>query len=58
LRTLPPEASRFVVGLAGMWRIRAATVPDTVLPDISAWRRARSDALRPLVTRLIADLRH
>jgi Phosphotransferase enzyme family len=58
LRTLPPEASRFVVGLAGMWTIRAATVPDTVImPQISAWRRARSAALRPLVARLIADLR-
>lgn len=57
LRTLPAEASRFVVGLAGMWSIRAATVPDTFNPSISAWRRARSAALRPLVTRLIADLR-
>ncbi|MCY1143412.1 phosphotransferase [Actinoplanes sp. Pm04-4] len=57
LRTLPPEASRFVVGLAGMWSIRAATVPDTFHPGLSAWRRARSVALRPLVTRLIADLR-
>lgn len=57
LRTLPPEASRFVVGLAGMWCIRAATIPDTVMPSISVWRRARSVALRPLVTRLIADLR-
>lgn len=57
LRTLPPEASRFVVGLAGMWCIRAATIPDTVMPSISAWRRARSAALRPLVVRLIADFR-
>jgi aminoglycoside phosphotransferase (APT) family kinase protein len=58
LRTLPPEASRFVVGLAGMWTIRAATVPDTpVMPSISLWRRARSAALRPLVGRLIADIR-
>ena len=57
LRTLPPEASRFVVGLAGMWCIRAATVPDTFNPSISTWRRARSVALRPLVTRLIADFR-
>jgi aminoglycoside phosphotransferase (APT) family kinase protein len=57
LRTLPPEASRYVVGLAGMWSIRAATVPDTFNPSISTWRRARSAALRPLVTRLIADLR-
>jgi aminoglycoside phosphotransferase (APT) family kinase protein len=57
LRTLPSEAARFVVGLAGMWSIRAATVPDTFNPHISAWRRARSAALRPLVTRLIADLR-
>ncbi|MET3423646.1 hypothetical protein BJ973_002858 [Actinoplanes tereljensis] len=56
LRTLPPEASRFVVGLAGMWCIRAATVPDTVMPSISTWRRARSAALRPLVTRLITDM--
>jgi len=55
LRTLPPEASRFVVGLAGMWCIRAATIPDTVMPNISTWRRARSAALRPLVTRLITD---
>jgi aminoglycoside phosphotransferase (APT) family kinase protein len=57
LRTLPPEASRFVVGLAGMWCIRAATVPDTFNPRISTWRRARSAALRPLVARLIADFR-
>ncbi|GAA1751431.1 phosphotransferase [Luedemannella helvata] len=57
LQTLPPEASRFVVGLAGMWCIRAATIPDTIMPSISTWRRARSVALRPLVTRLIADLR-
>lgn len=56
LRTLPAEASRFVVGLAGMWSIRAATIPDTVMPNISTWRRARSAALRPLVTRLLADL--
>jgi aminoglycoside phosphotransferase (APT) family kinase protein len=57
LRRLPPEASRFVVGLAGMWCIRAATIPDTVMLSISTWRRARSVALRPLVTRLIADFR-
>ncbi len=57
LRTLPPEASRFVVGLAGMWGIRAATVPDTFNPSMSTWRRARASALRPLVGRLIADLR-
>jgi aminoglycoside phosphotransferase (APT) family kinase protein len=56
LRTLPPEASRFVVGLAGMWCIRAMTVPDTFNPSISTWRRARSAALRPLVARLITDL--
>lgn len=56
LRTLPPEAARFVVGLAGMWCVRAATIPDTVMPSIAAWRRARSAALRPLVGRLIAEL--
>ena len=55
LGTLPPEASRFVVGLAGMWCIRAATVPDTVMPNISAWRRAGSAALRPLVSRLLRE---
>jgi aminoglycoside phosphotransferase (APT) family kinase protein len=55
LRALPCEASRFVVGLAGMWCIRAATVPDTFNSSISTWRRARSAALRPLVARLIAD---
>jgi hypothetical protein len=37
--------------------IRAATISDTVMPSISTWRRARSAALRPLVTRLIADFR-
>ncbi|GID28017.1 phosphotransferase family protein [Paractinoplanes brasiliensis] len=52
LRTLPPEASRFVAGLAGMWRIRTSPIP-----HITAWRRAREAALRPLLTRLIADLR-
>ncbi|MEV6850965.1 hypothetical protein [Actinoplanes sp. NPDC051411] len=56
LRTLPPEAPRFVVGLAGMWRIRAVMTPETVLPYISAWRKARTVALRPLVIRLIAAL--
>lgn len=56
LGCLPPEASRFVVALTGMWTIRAATIPDTVMPDISAWRRERAAALRPLVTRLIGDL--
>jgi len=58
LRTLPPEASRFVVELAGMWCIRAATVPDTFNPSISTWRRARSAALRPFVAGLIADFRN
>jgi hypothetical protein len=57
VRTLPPEASRFVVGLTGMWTIRAATIPDGVMPTISTWRRARATALRPLVARMIADLR-
>ncbi|WP_127505765.1 phosphotransferase family protein [Actinoplanes solisilvae] len=56
LRGLPPEASRFVIALAGMWHIRAETIPDTVMPYISTWRRARSAALRPLVSALIADL--
>lgn len=56
LRTLPPAASRFVVGLAGTWTIRAAMVPDAVMPQISTWRRARSRALRPLVARLLTDL--
>jgi hypothetical protein len=44
------------VALTGMWRIRAATIPDTVMPTISTWRRERAQALRPLVTRLITDL--
>ncbi|GAA2519364.1 hypothetical protein Ahu01nite_092890 [Winogradskya humida] len=57
LHTLPPDASRFVVALAGMWSIRATTIPDTVMPGISRRRRARSAALRPLVSRLIDDLR-
>jgi hypothetical protein len=53
LQTLPPEASPFVVALAGMWSIRAATIPDTVMPTISAWRRTRAAALRPMLTRLL-----
>lgn len=53
LATLPPDASRFVVGLAGMWTIRAAMAPETVMPTIAAWRRARAVALRPLLSRLI-----
>jgi len=57
VRTLPDEAARFVVGLAGMWTIRAVTVTEPVMPEIATWRRARAAALRPLVTRLIADLR-
>ncbi|GHJ43504.1 hypothetical protein Cs7R123_08460 [Catellatospora sp. TT07R-123] len=56
IQTLPTEAARFVVALTGMWRIRAATTQDAVLPTISTWRRERVRALRPLVTRLITDL--
>jgi Ser/Thr protein kinase RdoA (MazF antagonist) len=56
IQTLPIDAARFVVALTGMWRIRAATIPDTVMPTISTWRRERAQALRPLVTRLITDL--
>jgi Ser/Thr protein kinase RdoA (MazF antagonist) len=56
IQTLPTDAARFVVALTGMWRIRAATIPDTVMPTISTWRRKRAQALRPLVTRLITDL--
>ncbi|MDI1463538.1 phosphotransferase [Catellatospora sp. KI3] len=55
IQTLPPEAARYVVALTGMWRIRAATPQHSVLPTISAWRRERVRALRPLVTRLITD---
>src|SRR4051812_22358126 len=57
LRTLPSEASRFVVGLAGMWCIRAATIPDTVMPNISTGRGTGSAALGPLVTRRIEAFR-
>ncbi|WP_144122784.1 phosphotransferase [Catellatospora sichuanensis] len=56
IQTLPTDAARFVVALTGMWRIRAATIQDAVLPTISTWRRERVQALRPLVTRLIIDL--
>jgi Ser/Thr protein kinase RdoA (MazF antagonist) len=57
IQTLPTDAARFVVALTGMWRIRAATIPDTaVMPTISTWRRERVLALRPLVTSLITDL--
>jgi Ser/Thr protein kinase RdoA (MazF antagonist) len=56
IQTLPAEAARYVVALVGMWRIRAVTTQDSVLPTISTWRRERVLALRPLVTRLIIDL--
>jgi hypothetical protein len=56
IQTLPADAARFVVALTGMWRIRAATIPDTVMPTMSAWRSARARALRPLASRLITDL--
>lgn len=56
IQTLPTDAARFVVALVGMWRIRAATIPDTVMPTISTWRHERVNALRPLVTRLITEL--
>ncbi len=56
IQTLPTDAARFVVAMSGMWRIRAATAQDSVLPTISAWRHERVQALRPLVTRLIIEL--
>lgn len=56
IQMLPVDAARFVVAQSGVWRIRAATIPDTVMPMISTWRRERVQALRPLVTRLIRSL--
>ncbi|BCJ76999.1 hypothetical protein CS0771_65430 [Catellatospora sp. IY07-71] len=56
IQALPADAARYVVAMSGMWRIRAATVQHSVLPTISAWRRERVRASRPLVTRLIIDL--
>jgi aminoglycoside phosphotransferase (APT) family kinase protein len=52
----PPEASRFVIAQAGMWR-RNSTLPSHPgMPTHRAWQRARADALPRLLTDLLARL--
>ena len=56
IQTLPTDAARFVVALTGMWRIRAATIPDTVMPTMSAWRASERRHYVRWSSRLITDL--
>jgi len=56
LADLPPEASRFVIALAGMWRRSSARPAHPGMPTHRAWQRARAAALGPLVEELLGTL--
>lgn len=50
----PPEAARFVIALAGMWRRSSAQPAHPGMPTHRGWQRARATALRPLLGDLLA----
>ena len=56
LASAPDAASRFVIGLAGMWRCNSTLPPHPGLPTHRAWQSARAAALRPLVSELMTRL--
>ncbi|SNS77846.1 hypothetical protein SAMN05421812_101755 [Asanoa hainanensis] len=49
----PPEAARFVIAQAGMWRRNSTLPPHPGLPTHRAWQRARAAALEPLLADLL-----
>jgi aminoglycoside phosphotransferase (APT) family kinase protein len=56
LASLPEDAGRFVVALAGMLRRNSALPPHPALPTMRAWQAARADRLQPLVEALVPAL--
>jgi hypothetical protein len=57
LASLPEDAGRFVVALAGMLRRNSTLPPHPALPTMRAWQAARADRLQPLVEALVPALR-
>jgi hypothetical protein len=56
LASLPEDAGRFVVALAGMLRRNSTLPPHPALPTMRAWQAARADRLQPLVEALVPGL--
>jgi aminoglycoside phosphotransferase (APT) family kinase protein len=56
LASLPEDAGRFVVALAGMLRRNSALPPHPALPSMRVWQAARADRLQPLVEALVPAL--
>jgi hypothetical protein len=54
LSRLPYEATRFVVAVAGMFRLQSQLPDRQGQPTFREWQRRRSAALRPLVERLVS----
>lgn len=53
LAACPPEASTYVIALAGMLRRNSTLAPVPALPTFRRWQRSRADALRPLLECLL-----
>jgi aminoglycoside phosphotransferase (APT) family kinase protein len=56
LASLPEDAGRFVVALAGMLRRNSTLPPHPALPSMRVWQAARADRLQPLVEALVPAL--
>lgn len=56
LATVPEDASRFVIALAGMLRRNSGMAPHPGLPTFRQWQVARADRLQPLVESLLTAL--
>jgi hypothetical protein len=52
----PPEAARFVIVQAGMWRFYSTQPAHAGMPTHRAWQRARATALQPLIEDLLTLL--
>jgi hypothetical protein len=57
LTSLPEDAGRFVVALAGMLRRNSTLPPHPALPTMREWQAARAERLQPLVEVLVPALR-
>ena len=57
LATVPIEASRFVVAVAGMWRFNATLPPHPGMSTHRRWQLDRARALRPLLDAVRTTIR-
>jgi hypothetical protein len=53
LDTQPPEAGRFVVAMAGMFRYNSTLPAIPGMPAHRPWQRQRAETLYPLVQRIL-----